>query len=169
MYWALFFSSLFIWCEEPRHLRLSKHSPPNLSTLWSWLSVQAGLRRHTQVRYLGSNLLFFLHLVTSLNTSKFASFKLQRSLNHKRSRCQREVSNSDRGWKVFFKSTQYARKTKLHPNYQLMNDLTEKSALKLQQATLPSFPLHPEAGSDAPSPCLWNWLHAFFLFKVWDS
>lgn len=56
--------------------------------------------------------------------------------------------------RFFFESTQHARKTKLHPNYQLMNDLTEKSALKLQQATLPSFPLHPEAGSDAPSPYL---------------
>jgi len=46
------------------------------------------------------------------------------------------------------------RKTKLRSNYQLMNELTKKSTLKLQHIILPSFPLRPEAGSGAPSPYL---------------
>lgn len=112
---------------------------------------------------------FFLHLATSLSTSKFSNFKLQRSLNSKRSGFLTEASNSDRGRKVLLKAHNTYRKTKSHSNYQLMNDLTKKSTPILQHTTLPSFLLHPEAGSGAPSPYLWNWLHAFFLFEVGDS
>lgn len=112
---------------------------------------------------------FLLHLATSLSTSKLSNFKLQKSLNSKRWGFLTESSNSDRGRKVLLKAHNMYRKTKLRSNYQLMNELTKKSTLKLQHIMLPSFPLRPEAGSGAPSPYLWNWPRAFFLYEVGES
>lgn len=116
IYWVLYFGSPFVWFEEPRHLQFSKHSPLNLSTLWSWLSLQTGLRRHAHLRCSDYNLLFsIIRSTTSILASSLISHCKGRSITG----FLIEASNSDRGWKCFLKAYNVYRKTKLHPNYQL--------------------------------------------------
>lgn len=95
----------------------NQHSPLKLSTLWSWLSLHAALRKRTHLRYSGSNLLFaIIWSTTSIPASSLIS---QKSLNYTRSDFLTEPGNSERGWKCFLKAHNVCRETKLHPNYQL--------------------------------------------------